>query len=886
MDLATLRQRHPRLVYEGYSWQKTTTYLTLTFTLTLEPDLRFQPQLTFRDLKPEIMSQLEEGKALDSQIDKLFFHLGLAEIPSYFKAACPQEILIKHNGQISAADLPFWQDLLIKGLGEFYYTNQIDFTAANFIELKLEPVATKKQPAGAPLRVATSSPLLVPVGGGKDSSTVLAMLEEKKLPYDILLLAPHSPAAAAIAKLMQKQGHCQNIITLERKIDPQLLELNRQGYLNGHTPFSAYLAFASITIAHLYGQKHVLLGNEASSEEENLLYLGHKINHQYSKSLEFEQKFSRYVSENLFIEQKAPAYRSLLRELSELQITQQLCAYAATNPLFAKVLSTLRSCNVGQKAGSWCHNCPKCAFVYTMFSAYLDETVVSQQIFSENLFAKASLQQTFLDLSGLGDKKPFECVGTFAEVRQAIHLAWQRNRSGLPALRQLHRQVSAHELMQKLAVSSIVILGFGREGQSSLAFLRQHFPDKQIAIADEANKQITIDDKITTHFGPDYLKQLSNYQVIIKTAGIPLSISEIQAAQAAGAQVLSNTEIFFNLSPGKIIGITGTKGKSTTSALTYQILQAAHPNTVLLGNIGAAPLEQLEKIDQETWVVDELSCHQLAELKASPEIAIVLDIKPEHLDYYPDFASYFEAKTAIARYQKESDLLIYNPELAGSKQMAALSPAQKFTHTLTKTAGALVYEENGQIFYQNEAIIAVADIPLLGQHNLYNVMPAILCAKLLGINNQTIQTAIKNFRGLPHRLELVATIGGVKYFDDSIAVNPHATIMAVQSFKENPVILIAGGYERNQDFSELAAVLIKSQIKHLIALPTTGQRLLENLGDSIPSTQVENIEQAVQLAKQIAQAGDVVLLSPASASYNSFTNYEERGRAFATAIKK
>lgn len=886
MDLATLRQHHPRLVYDGYAWQKTTSDLILTFSLTLEPDLQFRPQLIFRNLGPQILAQLEEGKGLDPQLDKLFFHLGLAEIPSYFKAACPREILIKHSGQITELDLPFWQDLLINGLGEFYYTNQIDFTAPDFISLKLEKLVAKNQPTNTSFRAVASSPLLIPVGGGKDSSTVLAILEEKKLTYDILLLAPHSPAATNIAELMQKQGHCQKIIVLERQIDSQLLELNRQGYFNGHTPFSAYLGFAGVTVAWLYGQKNILLGNEASSEEENLLYLGQKINHQYSKSLDFEQKFSHYVKKQLFQTSEAPTYRSLLRSFSELEITKQLCAFAKQDERFAKVLTTLRSCNVGQKQGIWCHNCPKCAFVFTMFAAFLDENIVSKQIFKENLFTKASLWQTFLDLAGLGDKKPFECVGTFAEVRQAIHLAWQRNQSGLPALRQLERLVSAHELLQKLKASSILILGFGREGQSSLAFLRQHFPDKKIAIADKEIRQVVADDKIVTHFGPSYLEKISDYQVIIKTAGIPLRTPEIRTAIASGTQVLSNTEIFFNLAPGKIIGITGTKGKSTTSSLTYQILKAAHPNTVLLGNIGAAPLEQLEKINGDTWIVDELSCHQLAELKVSPEIAIVLDIKPEHLDYYPDFAAYFEAKSPIARYQKKSDSLIYNPKLAASNRMATLSSAKKFKYTLAKTADSLVYEENGQIFYQDEAIITVVDIPLLGRHNLYNVMPAILCAKLLGVDNKTIATTIKSFRGLPHRLELVATVKGVKYFDDSIAVNPHATIMAVRSFPKNSVILLAGGYEREQDFTELATVLIEQQVKQVIALPTTGERLVQTLQGKVPSSNAANIETAVAMAQELAKAGDVVLLSPASASYNSFNNYEERGRAFATAIKQ
>lgn len=886
MDLSKLRHLHPRLVYEGYFFSKNDKDLNLTFKITLEPNIHFKPKLIFKNLPTEILSQIDEDKNLDPQLDRLFFHLGLAEIPSYFKSACPAEILVKHQGQIEEEDLSFWHDLLIKGLGEFYYQNQIDFTKPNFLKINLEKSVTKNSShEQSSFKVKSGSPLLIPVGGGKDSSTVLAMIEEKRLPYDILLLAPHSPAASKIAKLMQDQGNCQNIIELERNIDPQLLELNQKGYLNGHTPFSAYLAFASVTVAHLFGQEHILLGNEASSEEENLTFLGQKINHQYSKSLEFEKKFSSYVQDNLFKNTKNPKYLSLLRSLSELEITEKLCLYAKKDPRFATVLEIFRSCNVGQKQGAWCHDCPKCAFVFTMFSAFLEEEFVQNKIFSENLFAKDTLSQTFLELAGFGDKKPFECVGTFAEVRQALLLAWKKNDSGTPFLRQLKNKIASRDLLEKLEKSSILILGFGREGESNLRFLRQLFPNKKIAVADKENKVLSDDKNIQSYFGPDYLNHLNEYEIIIKTAGIPIDTPLIQAAIANGSEVLSNTQIFFTLTKTKIIGITGTKGKSTTSQLLYQILKKAHKDTVLLGNIGEAPLNQLNQIKQTTWVVNELSCHQLAELTDSPQIAIVLDIKPEHLDYYSDFASYFRAKSAIAKFQKKNDYLIYNESLDGSREMAKLSQAQKLTHSLSRDKHSLVYEQEGEIFYQDQPIIAIKDIPLIGKHNLYNVMPAILCAKLLGVSNEIIAEEVKNFHNLPHRLELIATVDGVKYIDDSIAVNPHATIMAVQSFAKESIILIAGGYERNQEFSELAQVMVEYKVKHLIALPTTGQRLVGALKNVMPSSLVGNLEEAVQLAQKIAKNGDVVLLSPASASYNSFKNYEERGKAFRQAIK-
>lgn len=892
MDLADLRHKHPRLTYDGFELEPKDRDLILSFHLSLEPDLHFTPTLKIKNLPQEILEQLKNKEKLDPAIDRLFFHLGLAEIPSYFKAACPPEILIKHQGQIQTKALEFWHDLLIKGLGEFYYQNQIDFTSPDFVKITIELNSnqTKETAQKNIFQRQKGNSILIPVGGGKDSATVLGMIEERRLPYDILLLAPHAPAAKKIANLLQAKGSCQKIIEVERSIDPQLLELNKTGYFNGHTPFSAYLAFLSTVIAYLFGQEKILLGNEASSEEENLIYLDQKINHQYSKSLEFEKKFSSYSREFLFPKvESAPQYLSLLRSLSELEITQRFCDLAKKDPRFKEILHTFKSCNVGQQKDIWCHNCPKCAFVFTMLSAYLDEKTVSQEIFQENLLDKAELKQTFLDLAGFGDKKPFECVGTFAEVREALMLNYQKNQKPSAFLREIKQKISAREMLSKLEKKSILILGMGREGFSSLEFLRQNFPSKKIAVADEQSKELPDQENLITYFGPNYLAHLDQYEVIIKTAGIPLQTPEIQKAIANGSEILSNTEIFFALSPSwRIIGITGTKGKSTTSKLIHEILQTTYKDAVLLGNIGAAPLSKLKQIQAETLVVAELSCHQLAELKVSPHVAVVLDIKEEHLDYYKDFASYFQAKSAIARYQKQNDYFIYNQHLSGASQMAELSMGQKLTHSLKDEGEALVSQKAEQIFYQNEAIIDRDDIPLLGEHNLYNVMPAIVVAKLFNVATDKIQEAIKGFANLPHRLQLIAEIDEVKYYDDSIAVNPHATIMAIKSFPKNSILLIAGGYERNQDFQELADVMAEYQVKALFALPTTGERLLKAAQAKFPLSTclVASMQEAVRLAKLEAKSGDVVLLSPASASYNSFANYEERGTAFANAVKE
>ena len=448
MDLFALRQKHPSFAYRGFKAKKKGKDLLLSFDLKLEPNIKFKPTLRFKNLTQEIFEKVNN----DPNIENLFHHLGIAEIPSYWKTTCSPEIKIEYP--LSTKQIEFWQDLLLKGMGEFYFKNKIDFTSSDFV--KVTALATQSEQKVDTEKQSTSlenQKLLVPVGGGKDSATVLGILEEKGLEYDILLLSPLSPAAEEIAWLMKNEGHCQRIIKVERKIDPKLLQLNQRGYLNGHTPFSAYLAFLSSTVAYLYGHDLIILSNEASADEENTIFHGQKINHQYSKSSEFERKFQTYAQKFLFANTKhSPYYFSLLRPLSELEITKTLVQLSEINPKFEEILSIFRSCNVGQKQGIWCHHCSKCAFVFTMLSAYLNPKFVSTKIFDENLFDKKALRETFFELAGFRDKKPFECVGTFDETKEAISLAvkqYKKNKTEMPkTLKDLHAEIKKTRMGQ------------------------------------------------------------------------------------------------------------------------------------------------------------------------------------------------------------------------------------------------------------------------------------------------------------------------------------------------------------------------------------------------------------------------------------------------------
>ena len=411
LNLESLRKKHPRFIYQSYTWSFDQEKLNISFNFKLEPDIEFQPKITISYLDKTKLTTIPKGL-----LDAWIFNLGLIELFSYWKAAASPEILIE-AGYLNQDQINWWQDLLLQGMGEYFYTNQINFTSKNFIKILVEHQPT--QPL-TNFNLNSTGPYLVPIGGGKDSALVTNLLEKNQLPYEILLSYPQSPAALTIA-----QSHHRPIIEIKRVIDPKLLELNKLGYLNGHTPFSARLAFESSLVALINGHQAVLLANEFSANEGNVPYLGTIVNHQYSKSFDFENKFRAYLKTYL---KPAPSYLSLLRPLTELQIA----AIFAQDKEFHSVF---RSCNRGQQKNVWCGECPKCLFVFTILYPFVDEQQLTTKIFAENLFNKPTMKQTAQELMGLDATKPFECVGTHEETQTAFYLSikkWQKTHPNEP----------------------------------------------------------------------------------------------------------------------------------------------------------------------------------------------------------------------------------------------------------------------------------------------------------------------------------------------------------------------------------------------------------------------------------------------------------------------
>ncbi len=442
MQLDQLRTQHPRFFYRSYAYQVTKTGLEISFLFHTHPELSFRPTLVINGVTEDHLARLSKA-----ELDRYVFHIGLVEMLSYWKATCSPEIVIE-AGALDDDQIEWWHDLLIKGLGEFFFVNQIDFTSPDFVTIVStdNPSHHSAQPPTSETNATQQESFLIPIGGGKDSVVSLETLkryaQEHSLPDTALAALMIHPTLAA-QDCLQVSG-LSRAIRIERTLDPLLAELNGQGYLNGHTPFSSLVAFISILVARLYGFTYVALSNEASSNEGNVEFHGQEINHQYSKTYEFEKKFQEYSERYVF--QDLPYiqgyYFSLMRPLFELQIAKLFANHTEYHSIF-------RSCNRGRQTNAWCGECPKCLFAYTILYPFLGKDKMIE-IFGQDLFTNAELLPIALELLGYAEKKPLECVGTHEENIAAFHMSYDRAQAEyeqLPILlEQVQNQVLSHEI--------------------------------------------------------------------------------------------------------------------------------------------------------------------------------------------------------------------------------------------------------------------------------------------------------------------------------------------------------------------------------------------------------------------------------------------------------
>jgi len=441
-----------------------------------------------------------------------------------------------------------------------------------------------------------------------------------------------------------------------------------------------------------------------------------------------------------------------------------------------------------------------------------------------------------------------------------------------------------------MKTKTIAIIGFGKEGVCAA----NYFKGAKVIIYDDKRKQ-EIDPFLFKKLKTQVIFYLNRpidkkVDLIIRSPGVKPDHPQIVGLLQKGATQTTPTEIFFEKCPAKIIGVTGTKGKGTTSTLIYEMLKREYKDVFLAGNIGTPMLQILPEITRESLVVLELSSFQLIDLKASPHIAVVLMITSEHLDWHNSTGQYQQAKLPIIKYQKGDDSALINQDFEVSRKFAAQTRAKVyFLSTKNETNGTFI--KDGWIvsrIKKEDKICKTDKILLPGAHNLQNALAAVAVAKILDIKNQNIVKVLTTFKGLKHRLQLVKVVRGVKYYNDSFSTTPETTIAAIEAFI-SPKVLILGGSSKKSDFGAMGQkIKSDNSIKAVILIGDEASRIRKAISGFSGSIieGAKNMAEIILKVAQISRTGDVVILSPACASFGMFKNYEDRGEQFIKEVNK
>jgi UDP-N-acetylmuramoylalanine--D-glutamate ligase len=428
-----------------------------------------------------------------------------------------------------------------------------------------------------------------------------------------------------------------------------------------------------------------------------------------------------------------------------------------------------------------------------------------------------------------------------------------------------------------LSGKNICVLGYGREGKAFVRALEAFAPGCEVTIADK-NSELKIqngelgDSRYWLQLGEGWLENLSKFDILVKSPGVPPS----PLLEGFRQKLTNSTQIFLDTIADRgatVIGVTGSKGKSTTSSLIAAILKEADKDTLLVGNIGEPAIAHLKDVKAGTYVVLEMSSYQLMDLTVSPHIAVITSIFPEHLDYHGTLEAYLDAKKHIVKEQKENDMVFFNEAASGAIQIAKEGNGRKIP------------------FSADDAPVTIEETHLIGRHNLFNIGAATLVAKELGVPEETIIKAIKAFHGLPHRLQFLGTHHGIDWVDDAISTTPESTTAGIRALNGRVKTIILGGQDRGYRFEELAHELVEQNIMHAILFPGSGPRIREALEKAdekrlIVLHDVPDMETAVKKAKSCTPEGSICLLSTASPSYGMFKNFEEKGEQFQHYVKQ
>lgn len=430
------------------------------------------------------------------------------------------------------------------------------------------------------------------------------------------------------------------------------------------------------------------------------------------------------------------------------------------------------------------------------------------------------------------------------------------------------------QIIEYIKNKRILILGMGREGKSTLSYIRKHLPEKHLTVADRNGFQ-SDDGNVTVISGENYLENLGDFDIVFKSPGIAF-LDDVVYPETT--EITCQTDMFLRFCKPTVVGITGSKGKTTTSTLIYEMLKAGGVNTCLIGNIGVPVFEKADG-GEDLVAVIEMSSHQLEFTKTSPHVAVLVNIYQEHLDHYKTgFKGYVEAKLNIAVHQSKEDYLIYNPEqdLEGIVDWKKVVKGKGVPVTFTDAKNDTFVNE---LWNSTEH--------LKGEHNRQDIAYALAVARIFGVGDDAVRTAIKSFGGIEHRMEYVGVINGISWYNDSIATIPTAVMGAVKALG-NVDTLLFGGLDRGIDYGDFIDFLHSCKIKNLVGLPETGHMIINTLkekGTNKNLVRAKNMEDAVKICNEVTEKGKICLFSPAAASYNYYKNFEEKGRHYKAEIQ-
>jgi UDP-N-acetylmuramoylalanine--D-glutamate ligase len=440
----------------------------------------------------------------------------------------------------------------------------------------------------------------------------------------------------------------------------------------------------------------------------------------------------------------------------------------------------------------------------------------------------------------------------------------------------------------ELAGKRVLVVGLGRSGVASALFLQSRGARVTVSDAkseDQLREQIPtlLDAGIAVETGTHGERTFRNQDLIVVSPGVPVDAEPLVQARALGQPVIGEIELASQFLSGPIVAITGSNGKTTTTTLVGEIIAASGFKTLVGGNIGTAAISLAEQATADTIIVLEVSSFQLETIRAfRPKVAVVLNVTPDHLDRHRTFAAYVDAKARIFENQQGDDFAVLNADDPTCVELAGRTRAQVFWLSRKGEVESGAFVRDGQVVFRRDGspqtVLAVSDIPLKGSHNLENVLAAVCTGTLMGCSPQKIRTAVMSFKAVEHRLEYVATIRGVEYYNDSKATNVDATIKALESFPAN-IHLILGGKDKGSDYTMLNN-LLRERVQAAYTIGAAAEKIQSHIKGTTQIVSSGTIEAAVKQASATARPGDVVLLAPACASFDQFQNYEHRGRVF------